>query len=726
MPSLIHDQDLRVFRVNHWIVGRFDKETVGVKPYVESTLLLKLIMGADTTPAVALEAPPLTPLSIPNRLAGNPGRPPKYQVTVRNSQGSDVVLSDPNANRGLVALMDVHAVHEGAACHWGGPAAFAEIMSAVHGLLFAEDIPWYEAYHFVNDAGHAENGVYALRANYGFGGMTFEDLKGFRGIESKLTGHGESHLNPEGVFLSNGPLGSAFPQSQGLAMADKVSGKKRTTICVLSDGASMEGEARESFAAIPGLAEKGLMNPYVLIISDNNTKLSGRISEDAFSMQGTFNALSALGWHVIHVEDGHNLEEVYQSIEKGLELARNNSLKPVCLLVKTIKGYGVQSTEDHPAGGHGFPLAGGEKIVEFVDEIFSGKTPPEFAEWAHSLKAEWDQMQVEKKAKPSGAGGVKKDKIQAGLAKAAIRAAQEGLPVFSISADVQGSTGISAFQKAFPDRFREVGVAEANMVSTGAGFAKLGYIPIVDTFGQFGVTKGNLPLTMAALSQAPVIAIFSHVGFQDAADGASHQATTYFAATSAIPHTVVIAPSCAGEAEALMHEAIKRYAEARAKGQDGESYLFFVGRENYPIHWIENASYPWGKAQVVQEGTDVVLVGAGPLFSKAVAAGKILAEQGVKAAVVNNPFVNRVDIETIEPLVRACKGRVVTIEDHQITGGMGSMLAHALVTKGIPVQMHSLGIPGEFGQSAYMAEHLYEKYGLTTENMVATAKGMVE
>src|SRR6059058_5540014 len=101
---------------------------------------------------------------------------------------------------------------------------------------------------------------------------------------------------------------------------------------------------------------------------------------------------------------------------------------------------------------------------------------------------------------------------------------------------------------------------------TGAGFSKAGFIPIVDTFGQFGVTKGNLPLTMAALSQAGVIAIFSHVGFQDAADGASHQATTYFAAVSAIPHTTAIAPSCSDEAEAFMYEAIQRYAADRVSG----------------------------------------------------------------------------------------------------------------------------------------------------------------
>src|SRR5207253_6871593 len=126
--------------------------------------------------------------------------------------------------------------------------------------------------------------------------------------------------------------------------------------------------------------------------------------------------------------------------------------------------------------------------------------------------------------------------------------------------------GISQFQQSLPDRFIEVGIAEANMISTGAGFSKAGYIPIVDTFGQFGVTKGNLPLTMAVLSQAPVIAMFSHVGFQDAADGASHQATTYFAATSAIPHTVVIAPSCPDEAEPLMYQAIKQFAADRSGG----------------------------------------------------------------------------------------------------------------------------------------------------------------
>lgn len=688
-------------------------------------------MGADNAVAQKVDAPPLKPLEIKSRLAATPGAP-KYSVKVKNAAGQDVVLGDPCATRALVALMDVHAVNGGAACHWGGPAAFAEINAAVHGLMFAtRDRQWHEAFNFVNDAGHAENGIYALRTNYGFDGLTFDSLKDFRSIKSKLTGHGESHLNPEGVLLSNGPLSSSVGQAQGLALADKTAGRDRTTILIVSDGASMEGEAKEAFAAIPGLAAKGRVNPFVLIVSDNDTKLSGRITKDAFSMQPTFEAMDDLGWRVTRVPNGHDLQAVYLAVEKAVADAQADPTKPICLWVKTIKGYGIRATEENSAGGHGFPLKNGEKIVDWMNEIyFGGKIPAELAAWAADLRAGWEKKEAEKKAKAAAATpavpAVKKDKVQSGLAQGAIRAAVDGYPVFSISSDVQGSTGMSPFQKTFPERFVEVGIAEANMISTGAGFAKMGFIPIVDTFGQFGVTKGNLPLTMAALSQAPVIAVFSHIGFQDAADGASHQATTYLAATSAIPHTVVIAPSCATEAEWLMYEAIKRQAEERKAGRDGESYLFFVGRENYPVQWLDKPQYQWGQATVLQEGTDVVLVGSGQLVGRTIDAGKKLAAKGVKACVIANPFINRVDIDTIGAAVKAAKGRLVTIEDHQIIGGMGAQVSHALSRAGIAHRATSLGIPGEFGQSAYVAEHLYEKYGMTADGLMVAAEALMK
>src|SRR5438876_7018532 len=360
-------------------------------------------MAADTSVVKPLEAPPLSPLSLKTKLAPTPGRP-KYSVTVKNAKGEEVVLGDPRANRALVARMDVHAVNGGAACHWGGPAAFAEIMAAIHGILFAvQGREWHEAYNFVNDAGHTENGIYALRANYGFDNMGFEDLKAFRSIKSKFTGHGESHLNPEGVLLSNGPLGSALPQSQGLAIADRVAGRDRVTICTVSDGGSMEGEAKEAFAAIPGLASKGRVNPYVLVISDNDTKLSGRITKDAFSMQPTFAAMADLGWNVIRVLNGHDLQAVYLAVERAIAAAKADPSKPVCLWAKTIKGYGVKATMESASGGHGFPLVSGEKIREFVSEITAPVSFEEFDNWARKLYEDWQHTEAAKAAKAAAA-----------------------------------------------------------------------------------------------------------------------------------------------------------------------------------------------------------------------------------------------------------------------------------------------------------------------------------
>jgi len=653
-------------------------------------------------------------LNLKNKLAPTPKNNPKYALSVKDRAGSEVIVGDPRATRALVALMNQHATIGGAAAHWGGPAAFAEMMSALHGIMFKDKSKnWYDQYNFVNDAGHAENGIYALRANYGFDNLTFNDLRKFRSIESKLTGHGEAHLNPEGVFISNGPLGSGIPQAQGLAMADKILGNKRTTLCVLSDGGAMEGEAKESFAAIPGLAKKNKLNPFVLLISDNNTKLGGRIDDDSFSMTPTFDSLSALGWKVEKVQDGHNLQTVFTSIEKAIEEAEKNPAQPVAIVFKTIKGYGVKSTMDSASGGHGYPLSSyDEKLSAFVKEIYNGEAPAEFTTWAEEI------LKAKPEPKAATAGAAKTEKVQDGFARAAIKAAKEGLPVFSLSSDLQSSTGIKAFHKEFPDHYIDLGIAESNMVSSAIGLSKQGLIPIVDTFAQFGITKGNLPFIMAGLSEGPVIALFSHTGFQDAADGASHQATTYFAALSSIPHITVINCACSSEAETLMYDAIKTFAKEREAGRVPNSVVFFLGRENHPVSYVEGMKYEWNKANVLTEGTDVTIAAAGPMVGKALQAAKLLKEKNISATVINNSFINHVDVETFKTALAKTKGKLITIEDHQVVGGMGSIILHALHLNGIPFQAKTLGIQGEFGQSAYKADQLYARFDLSAEGIV--------
>lgn len=659
----------------------------------------------------------LKPLNIKSKLLSAPTSAPRYSVAIKDAKQNEIKVANPKATRALIALMDLAAVNGGAACHWGGPSAMTESWTALHAIMFKEK-NWFEKFNFVNDIGHAENGIYALRTVLGYGDLTLETLKGFRSFGSKLTGHGESHLYPEGVLLSNGPLGSAFPQAQGLAVADKVAGRNRVTVVSVSDGAAMEGEAKEAFSAVPGLAQKGKLNPFVMIVSDNNTKLGGRIDKDSFSMQPTFESLATQGWDVVKVENGHDLEKMYHVIDEAITRAQKDSSKPVCLWVKTIKGYGVKSTADSSSGGHGFPLkAHDEGIHAFLKEIYgSEEVPAEFTSWAKELTV--------KPAAGAASTGPKKDKIQIGIAKALSRAAKDNYPVFSITSDLQGSTGLKAFHTEFPDHYLDVGVAESNMVSTAIGMSKAGYIPVVDTFAAFGVTKGNLPLIMASLSQAPVIAVFSHTGFQDAADGASHQSLTYLSALSSIPHLNVVNVASAKEAEEYLYAAVKKIATERENGGDGESYIFFIGRENFALEVKENLTYELHHPQKLVKGTDAAIVVSGSLVAKGLEAAEKLRLKGIEVAVINHSFVNHSDFTQIANWIADSGSKLVTVEDHQLIGGMGAQLVHQLKMTGLEFDVVSLAIKGEFGQSAYSADELYAKHHVDSDAIVEAVENL--
>lgn len=651
---------------------------------------------------------------------------PQFAVNVKNKSGKFIPVADPRSTRALIALMDMNAVLGGAACHWGGPSAFAELMSALHGLMFSEaqtaQQNWHDLFLFVNDGGHCENGLYALKANYRFDDMDFAELKKFRSMESRLTGHGESHLFPEGVLISNGPLGSALPQSQGLAYADALAGRKRVTITAITDGACQEGEAREAFAAIPGLASAGKMAPYVLLISDNNTGLTGRIDQQSFSMAPSFKAMKDLGWHVIDLHDGHDLQKCFTTIESAVDRARENPRQPIAIHARTIKGYGIKKTAESASGGHGFPLKAPSELKAFLSEIYSGQEVPKmFLGWADELEAA-----VAAKKSSGEKPAVPTQKVQVGVSKALIEKRKAGFPIVSVSADLPGSTGVAEFQKAFPQNTQDVGVAESNMVSMAAGLSKLGFIPVVDTFAQFGVTKGALPLTMAALSQAPIVAIYSHVGFQDAADGASHQALSYFAMSSSIPHTRVWSLTCSDEAEALVGQAVEEFAAIVKRGQTPDSYVFFLGRENFPASYGAK-KYALNSAQVIREvaSPKLVIAAAGALLGQALSAAGELAKNGIETIVINPSIINHPDVETFRSALDKCGGRLLTVEDHQLIGGMGAMLIQALSNSGIALKTRSLGVRGEFGQSAYSALELYRKHGLDSTAIAKAARELL-
>ncbi|MFN7729389.1 MAG: transketolase C-terminal domain-containing protein [Bdellovibrio sp.] len=670
----------------------------------------------------------MNPLNLTSPLAGNPQRDPTYSVEVQGPEGKPIKVADPKATRALVSLMDMNAVLGGAASHYGGPAAFAELMSALHGYVFWKAAKvgkaWHELFHLVNDAGHCENGLYALKANYGFADLKVEDLKKFRSIESVLTGHGEAHLFPKGVQISNGPLGSAFPQSQGLAMADHFAGSKRVTVTAISDGACMEGEAREAMATIPGLAKLGKLAPFVLIISDNNTKLTGRIDQDSYSMAPSFAALETLGWKVVKLQDGHNLQKCFDAISSSIEAAINDPTVPIAIHAKTIKGIGTKKTAESSSGAHGFPLKSPTELPAFLEEILEGgPLNAEYTGWIEELK-KIETAQKANAAQPAAP----EEKVQVGVSNALIACRKKGLPVVSVTSDLPGSTGVAGFRKEFPKDSFDVGVAESNMISAAAGFSKVGYIPVVDTFAQFGVTKGALPLTMASLSLAPMICIFSHTGFQDAADGASHQSLTYLSMTMGIPHLKVFTLSSSEEAEALVTQAVEKFAEDRTAGRTPDTTVFFLGRESFPRTFKAGLTYKLGEAQVLKEdlkSKNILLVASGSMVPQALIASQILAQKQIGSIVMHASAHSHPDFAAIESALAKTNSAMVTVEDHQLIGGFGQRLVAELVDRKNQVRARTLAVHGEFGQSSYNAIDLYQKHKIDSAAIVQAAQGLL-
>jgi transketolase len=334
------------------------------------------------------------------------------------------------------------------------------------------------------------------------------------------------------------------------------------------------------------------------------------------------------------------------------------------------------------------------------------------------------EKQIKSNAKPDSG-----EKIQTGISKAMINAFKKGLPVISVTSDLPGSTGVAGFRKEFPQASLDMGVAESNMVSAAAGLSKQGYIPVVDTFAQFGVTKGALPLTMAMLSEAPVIGVFSHTGFQDAADGASHQALSYMSMLASIPGVDLYSLCSSEEADALMTQVIEKFAFDRVAGKKPNSSIFFLGRENFPKSFKNeknNIAYNLAELQILADNSNstktVALLTTGSLVGEALQASEKLKSKNIGSIVLNQNCLNRINTDVLSNVLSRCDGRIVTVEDHQVLMGLGTIVAHQLAQANVPFKMKSLGVHGEFGQSAYNAIDLYRKHGIDSDAIVKAAE----
>ena len=279
-----------------------------------------------------------------------------------------------------------------------------------------------------------------------------------------------------------------------------------------------------------------------------------------------------------------------------------------------------------------------------------------------------------------------------------------------LDADLAGATKTSVFQKAFPERHFDCGIAEANMICVAAGLSTTGMVPFASSFAMFAAGRAFEQVrNSVGYPHLNVKIGATHGGISVGEDGASHQCCEDFALMRSIPGMTVICPADDVEAKAAVEAAYK---------MEGPVYLRF-GRLAVPVFHSEDYKFEIGKGEVLREGKDVAIIANGLLVYEAIVAGEELAKAGIDAMIINMPTIKPLDEELVIAAAKKC-GKVITCEEHSVIGGLGEAVASCLAEK-CPTALRRIGVNDEFGHSG-PATDLLKQFGLSSENIVSVAK----
>lgn len=290
----------------------------------------------------------------------------------------------------------------------------------------------------------------------------------------------------------------------------------------------------------------------------------------------------------------------------------------------------------------------------------------------------------------------------------------ENKDIVVLDADLSKSTKTVNFAKEFPERFFNIGIAEQNLIGTAAGLAAGGKIPFASTFAVFATGRAFEQIrNTVCYPKLNVKIAASHAGLTVGEDGGSHQAIEDIAIMRSLPNMTVLVPADGIETEAVVRAAVD---------YKGPVYIR-LGRPNVPVIMPENYEFQIGKAVRLRDGKDITIIATGIMVSMALEAAEVLAEEGLEVRVVNMASIKPIDTEEV---IRAAKetGAIITAEEHNIIGGLGSAVAEVIV-ENHPVPMARVGVKDVFGESG-TPNDLLEKYELTSKALVQEVKKLVQ
>ena len=520
---------------------------------------------------------------------------------------------------------------------------------------------------YFSSKGHDAPGLYALLI--ALEQLDFDLIHRLRRLHG-LPGHPD--VATPHIVANTGSLGMGISKAYGMARAQRLAGHGGRIVVMTGDGELQEGQIWESLqpAANAGLGE-------ITVVVDHNKYQSDAAVAAVSDLGPIEEKFRAFGWTVRRVA-GHDLR-AFRDAFRALDAIRD---RPKAIVADTIKGRGVSFMEAAAAGGDTYRFHAGApssedydaavaELVARIDERLEAARAPRLVLAGQSL--------------PAGESPSHPQRLVSAYGDELVEIARSHGDIVVLDADLLSDCGIEAFRSAFPDRFIECGIAEQHMVSAAGGLALDGMLPIVHSFASFLTGRANEQIYNNATERTKIIYVGTLAGVVPGGPGHSHQSARDISAIGSVPGLTAIEPCDEREARLAIRWAIE---ENRAS-----TYLRFV---NVPIDidYVLPPAYALqpGRGVTLRTGTDAAIVGYGPiLLTNAYHAAAELARSGFNAAVINLPWLNRID----EDWVRRVLGRfplVVTLDNHYVRFGQGEMIAAALARTRKAPAVVSLGL----------------------------------
>lgn len=555
--------------------------------------------------------------------------------------------------------------------HIGSSFSSMDIMSWLHLDRLRDSRGKPSGNVFFSSKGHDAPALYSVMI--ALGELPVENLSKLRRLGG-LPGHPD--IATKGIVTNTGSLGMGISKAKGMIFARKQQRRSGQVYVLTGDGELQEGQLWESLvsAANDKLAE-------LTVIVDHN-KLQSDTFVSKVSDLGNLEAkFRSFGWHACRC-DGNNMEALAQAIAECSEITN----QPQVIIADTVKGKGVSFME-HTAIDSDVELYKFHSGAPSEDAYARAVTELALLSRAQTDELGLQPLQVEAVTNTRVATVTPDAQhLIPAYGRALIQLARDHQEIVALDADLILDTGLIPFQKEFPDRFVECGIAEQDMVSQAGGMALSGLLPVVHSFGCFLTTRPNEQVYNNATERTKIIYVGSLSGVIPAGPGHSHQAVRDISALAAVPGLVMVEPADERETQLLLNWAVN---------------------ENRNSTYIRLTSLPWvvpyqlpadyclqqGCGVELRAGSDVVLVAYGPvMLSAACAASEMLAHvHGVSARVINLPWLNVVEASWLASAIAGVR-LIVSIDNHYVIGGQGDRLAATIATMTGAAPMLQIGL----------------------------------